>query len=364
MIKISKESFGKLCDGQETSIYSISKGNFTVRISDYGAIVVSIIFSGSASLENSTYACDAPIDLVLGFDSAKEYEDDTCYFGALCGRFANRIKNGHFSLNGKDYNLALNNNGNHLHGGNIGFNRKLWKAQLTSNGICLSYTSPDGEEGYPGNLVTEVSYSIVDDNTLEINYIAKSDKDTIVNLTNHSYFNLSGHSSGTILNHNLKINASHFTQLDETGCPNGKISPVAKTPLDFEDFHVIGERINSSNPQIMIGNGYDHNYVLNPDCAREFLRGIPLAATASSSFDGNNAITMKMYTNKPGLQLYTGNYIPKNTKGKSGALYGIHQGFCLETQYFPDGINHSNFPSPVLKAKEEYNFTTIFSFSN
>lgn len=358
MIKTSKQSFGSLSDGREANLYSISRDGFTVKISDYGATIRSIVF------EDFKSAAKEPLDIVLGFDSISEYENDSCYFGAVCGRFANRIKNGHFTLNGKEYQLAVNNNGNHLHGGVFGFNRKLWQAEFIPNGISFSCLSPEGEESYPGNLDVKVSYTIVEDNTLDIQYVAKSDMDTVVNLTNHSYFNLSGHNSGTILNQSLKLNADNFTELDESSCPNGKISPVNETPFDFKEFHRIGERIASKHPQMVIGNGYDHNFVLNPSKAEENLRGLPLAATALfDSSKNKQGVNMKMYTSKPGVQLYTGNYIRENTRGKAGAVYGSRHGFCLETQYFPDAINHGNFPSPVLKADEEYNFTTIFAFS-
>ncbi|MGB5824334.1 MAG: aldose epimerase family protein [Proteocatella sp.] len=357
MIKTSKKTFGKLRDGREATIYSMSRNNFTVKISDYGASIVSISFDDSKSM-----ADEEALDIVLGFDSALEYENDNCCFGAVCGRFANRIKDGKFTLNGNEYKLAVNNNTNHLHGGVSGFNRKLWQAEFIPDGISLSYTSPDGEEGYPGNLDVKVLYTIIQDNTLDIHYIAKSDKDTLVNLTNHSYFNLCGHDKGKVLNHSLKIDANNFTELDESSCPSGKISPVKDTPLDFEDFHTLGERIASNHSQLLIGNGYDHNFVLNNDSSVESLRGIKLAATAICH-SSQNTLEMKVYTNKPGVQLYTANYMEENTKGKNGACYGAHSGFCLETQYFPDGINHDNFPSPVLKAGEEYNFTTIYSFS-
>lgn len=356
MIKKNTAPFGKLSSGRDVTLYTISRNNLTVKISDYGATVVSLVFDSDADSE--------PLDVVLGFDSVEEYENDNCYLGAVCGRSANRIKNGNFSLNGIEYNLATNNNTNHLHGGVCGFNRRLWQAEFIPYGLSMSYTSPDGEEGYPGKLEVEVIYTLVEDNSLEIRYIAKSDKDTLVNLTNHSYFNLCGHDSGTVLGHSLKIDASHFTELDKTCCPNGSLSKVKGTPLDFEDFHTLGERISSSHPQMLIGNGYDHNYVLNKNSSEQALRGIPLAATALCSSDQNNAkLEMKVYTNKPGLQLYTANYIPEHTRGKAGAFYGAHSGFCLETQHFPDAINHSNFPSPILKAGLEYDFTTIYSFS-
>ena len=356
MMKKEKQSFGRLRDKREATLYTLSRKDFTVRISDYGATVVSLIIKNPSTGEYT--------DVVLGFDSAEQYESDSSCFGGVCGRFANRIKNACFSLNGKEYKLAANNNGNHLHGGIEGFHKKLWKAEFTQNGISLVYISPDAEEGYPGKLQARVTYTITQNNALIIEYSAFSDKDTIVNFTNHSYFNLCGHDSGNILNQSLQLNATEYTPIDTTSCPTGEILSVKNTPFDFTSFHKLSERINSSHPQMIIGNGYDHNFVINQTGDCDYIQKLPLAATAFSPSNSLGLrLFMKVYTDKPGVQLYTGNFISEKTKGKSGALYGPRHGFCLETQYFPDSINHSNFPSPVLKSDQKYRFKTIYQFS-
>jgi len=356
MMKKEKQSFGRLRDKREATLYTLSRKDFTVRISDYGATVVSLIIKNPSTGEYT--------DVVLGFDSAEQYESDSSCFGGVCGRFANRIKNGRFSLNGQEYKLAANNNGNHLHGGTEGFHKKLWKAEFTQNGISLVYISPDAEEGYPGKLQARVTYTITQDNALIIEYSAFSDKDTIVNFTNHSYFNLCGHDSGNILKQSLQLNAGQYTPLDYSSCPNGEILSVKDTPFDFRNFHTLGERINSSHAQMIIGNGYDHNFVIDKTRACDHMMDLPLAATAFSPHSSLGlSLFMKVYTNKPGVQLYSGNFISEKTKGKSGALYGPRHGFCLETQHFPDSINHPNFPSPLLRAKQEYRFKTIYQFS-
>ena len=359
MIKKEIRSFGKLQDGREASLYTLSSENITVRISDYGATVVAIMLKSPCSGEYK--------DVVLGFDSIGEYERDSSCFGSVCGRFANRIKNGHFKLDANEYSLSINNNGNHLHGGFEGFHKKLWKAEFSSNdSLSLSYVSPDMEEGYPGKLEAQVTYSIIDDSSLSIEYKAISDRDTIVNLTNHSYFNLSGHNSGNILSHSLILNSGSYTRIDETGCPDGEILPVTDTPFDFRNPHLIGERINHSHPQLIAGHGYDHNFIIEIENSKSSVQGLPLAATLieNSSNRCKTSLVMSVYTDKPGIQLYTGNFIPSGICGKSGAKYGPRHGVCLETQHFPDSINHPHFPSPVLRAFQKYSFRTIYQFSH
>ena len=266
------------------------------------------------------------------------------------GRFANRIANGQFELEGKRYQLAQNDGPNHLHGGNKGFDKVVWQAKQAENGIQLSYESEDGDENYPGNLLVKVIYRL-EDNALRIDYEAKTDAATIINLTNHSYFNLSG--ADTILEHELKLNADRFTPIDKTFIPTGDLANVAKTPFDFREFHPIGERIFDQNEQLQFADGYDHNWVLNSD------DNLTLAATLREHTTGRQ---LEVFTTQPGIQFYSGNMLPE-LKGKGGKLYEKHAGQCLETQHFPDSPNKPLFPSVVLNPDEIYKQSTVFKFS-
>ncbi|MGL5255579.1 MAG: aldose epimerase family protein [Proteocatella sp.] len=348
-MKITKSLFGFDNNKNEVLLYTIESDKLKASFCNYGAILTSLILKLGSEER----------DIVLGFDNLMDYINDDSSFGAICGRFANRIKSGKFELNNEKYSLAINNGGNHLHGGFEGFNKKYWEATLLDDGIRFEYFSKDMEEGYPGNLNVCVTYKILN-SALEINYHATSDKDTIVNLTNHTYFNLSGHDSGNILSHIIKINASSITELDKSSCPNGNIIPVENTPFDFRSLTRIDSQIIKPNPQLAIGNGYDHNYIIDPALCKESFLGTPLIAEAKLS--NQDSLKLKLYSTKPGLQFYTGNYIKKGLSGKNGCTYAPNQGFCFETQHFPDSINHQNFPSPILKANEVYSFKSIFKF--
>lgn len=343
---MTKKLFGKTPEGKEIYLYTIENSSgMKAEIINYGGIVVSLYVPDRNG--NLT-------DVVLGCDNLEDY-NNCPFFGAIIGRHANRIEKAVFELNGKEYRLAKNDGNNHLHGGIKGFDKVVWDVpEHTGNTLELHYLSPDGEEGYPGNLDVTVTYSITDDNGLSIDYKAKSDADTVVNLTNHSYFNLSGHNSGNILKHQLKINADKFTVNNEECIPTGEIISVEGTPMDFRDFRPIEAGIHADNIHIKCGNGYDHNFVLNVSGKKpEF---------AAEVFNPASGRRMKVYTTKPGVQFYTGNNLNDKIRGKGGIHYNKWSGLCLETQFFPNAMKHKHFPSPVLKAGELYHHTTIYKF--
>ena len=347
---IEKKIFGIMPSGEEIYIYTLKNSTGTkTEICTYGGTIVSLMVPD----KNGDFH-----DVMLGYDNLDSYLKGDKYFGALIGRFGNRIQYGKFTLNGKEYKLAQNNGENHLHGGLQGFDKVIWNSRIVDDEINileLSYFSVDGEEGYPGNLNVKVKYILTEDNALEINYTATTDKDTLVNLTNHAYFNLSGHSSGDVLNHKLMINADTFTVNDEFSIPTGEIKDVADTPMDFRTLTPIGKNIESDYDQITFGNGYDHNWVLNTS-GSDTLK----AAQAISEKSG---IVMDVYTTTPGVQFYSANFLDGLDVGKDEAIYTIRNAFCLETQYFPNSINCSNFESPILKVGEEYKHKTIYKFS-
>ena len=300
-------------------------------------------------------------DIVLGFDNPAQYWADPPppFFGALIGRYGNRIAKGSFQLGGKTFTLATNNGPNHLHGGNKGFDKQLWTV-TTKNGAqgssaVFMRTSPDGEEGYPGNLQVRVTYTLTDKNELVIDYHATTDKPTPVNLTQHSYFNMAGEGSGDILAQQLLINADRYTPVDDTLIPTGELAPVAGTPFDFRQPTAIGARINQDNLQLKNGKGYDHNWVLNRTGT-----GLELAARLTDPKSGR---TMEVATTEPGLQFYSGNFLDGTIKGKGGHVYAYRSGLCLETQHFPDSPNHENFPSTILQPGKSYDSQTVFTFS-
>ena len=342
----SISNFGMTSGGEAVSQITLVNGTLSCQVITYGAIL------------RTLYVPDQngkPLDVVLGYDTLKEYEEDTTYLGATVGRCANRIAGGKFSLNGKEYSLACNNGPNHLHGGELGFTQKVWNiTRMEHNLVELSLFSPDGEDGYPGNLTVKVTYELVD-STLQIRYWAQSDQDTLCNLTNHSYFNLSGHNGGSVLEQKLCICAERYTPADQNSVPLGTVEPVAATPMDFRDSHPIGDCIDAPFDQLIWGRGYDHNYEIAgaPGTLRE-------AAKASSDRSG---ISMTATTTTPGMHFYTANYIEDGCKGKCGSVYGPRHGFCLEMQYFPDAINQPAFIPPVLKSGEVYDHTTQFTFS-
>lgn len=344
--KISVEPYGKLQDGTEVSLYKLTNGKARMGVISYGGIIVSLeVPDKDGSL----------VDVVLGFDSLRAYEQRNPFFGALVGRYGNRIANGRFTLDGKVYELVKNNNGNHLHGGTKGFDKVVWKIEQISSGegaaLKLSYLSKDMEEGYPGNLNVEVIYTLTDDNTVKFDYRATTDKKTIVNLTQHTYFNLSGGKTD-ILSHEIMLNADKFIPVNEALIPTGEIRPVANTPMDFRKPTRIGERINSDDEQIRFGRGYDHTWVLNGE-------GMRLAADVYEPLSG---IEMTVRTTEPGVQFYTGNFLDGSLRGKNNVVYHQRTGFCLETQHFPDSPNQSSFPSVVLEPGATYSTQTTYKF--
>lgn len=345
------EKFGT-ADGKEVSLYTLANaGGMEARITNYGGIVVSLkVPDRQGQLD----------DVVLGYDNLDDYTaGNPGYLGALIGRYGNRIARGRFTLNGVEYKLATNNNENHLHGGVKGFDKVVWTGRplKVRNGVALelTYLSRDGEEGYPGNLRVRVIYTLTDSNELKIDYFATTDKDTIVNLTHHSYFNLAGAGNGDILNHKLMINAARFTPVDATLIPTGELKAVRGTPFDFTQSTVIGARINDADEQLKRGNGYDHNWVLNGRMG--------VLRRAAEAFEPTTGRVMEVWTTEPGLQLYTGNYLGEAKAGKGGKAYKQHYGFALETQHYPDSPNEPKFPSTVLRKGAAYRTTTIYKFS-
>jgi aldose 1-epimerase len=297
-------------------------------------------------------------DVVLGFDSPGDYVKNHDYFGALIGRYGNRIAKGKFALDGKDYVLATNNGPNHLHGGKFGFDQRVWEADEAESepgrALVLKYVSKDGEEGYPGTLSVKVRYAVTDSNELKIEYSAITDKPTIVNLTQHSYFNLAGQGSGDILGHELTIVADRFTPVDSTLIPTGELRPVEGTPMDFRVPVAIGARINQKDQQLIFGGGYDHNWVLT--------RKDSTLSLAASLHDPTSGRVMDVWTTEPGLQFYSGNFLNGSAVGKGGKTYNYRNGLCLETQHFPDSPNKPQFPSTVLRPGENYMTTTLYRF--
>jgi aldose 1-epimerase len=345
---IEKQAFGE-ADGHAVDLYTLTNRHGVVaKIMTYGGIITELHVPDR----------DGKLgDVVLGFDDLKGYLGGHPYFGALVGRVANRVAKGRFTLDGKDYKLAVNNGPNALHGGLKGFDKVVWKAEpiKTDHGAALqlTYTSADGEEGYPGTLKATVVYTLTDDNALKIDYKATTDKDTPVNLTNHSYFNLAGPASGDILGHQLRIEADSYTPVDDTLIPTGEIKPVKGTPLDFTKLTPIGAHIDQLKGE---PGGYDHNFVLNK--RRE--QGPQPAVEVVEPKTGR---VMEMLTTEPGVQFYTGNFLDGSNKGKGGVVYKKHQGFCLEAQHFPDSVNQPKFPSVILKPGQTYTQTTIYKFS-
>jgi aldose 1-epimerase len=344
------EVTAKTADGQAVELYTLSnKTGAKATITTYGARVVTL------KMPDKQGKFD---DIVLGFDNLDGYlrTPPPPYFGATIGRYGNRIAGGKFNLDGMLYILAQNNGANHLHGGNIGFDKVVWTGK-EGNGasVVMTYLSKDGEEGYPGNLTAIVTYTLTDDNELRIEYSATSDKDTIVNLTNHSYFNLAGQGEGDILGHVVVINADRFTPVDKGLIPTGDLENVDGTPFDFRKPTPIGDRIDAKDPQIALGGGYDHNFVLNRAGS-----SLELAAAVAEPKTGR---VMEVFTTEPGLQFYTGNFLDGTIKGKGGKVYPRRAAFCMETQHFPDSPNQPSFPSTTLKAGDKYHSETVYRFS-
>lgn len=340
--KFKSEHWGEA--GEPVQLYTLTNAQGAeARITNYGGIVVSLTVPD----RDGNLA-----DVVLGFDTLDGYLGKHPHFGALIGRYGNRIGKARFALNGVEYTLAKNNGENHLHGGIRAFDMLVWKAkEAPGESLELSRLSPDGEEGYPGNLSTTVTYSLTDNNELKIDYSASTDRDTIVNLTNHSYFNLAGQGEGDILAHQVTILADRFTPIDKGLIPTGELRHVEGTPFDFRTPQAIGARIDGPDEQLQFGGGYDHNWVLNR------------SEVAAKVTEPNSGRVMEVLTTEPGLQLYTGNFLNGTIQGKAGKVYPRRAAFCMETQHFPDSPNKPDFPSVVLKPGERYRTTTVYRFS-
>jgi aldose 1-epimerase len=344
---LERMDFGKTPEGTPVELYVLKNGKTTAKVMTFGAILTELHVPD----RNGKTA-----DVVLGFDTLAGYLAGHPYFGATTGRVANRIAGGKFTLDGKEYKLAVNNGPHSLHGGLKAFDKVVWKAEDVSGSagpaVKLSYTSPDGEEGYPGNLDVNVTYTVTSDSELRIEYAATTDKATPVNLTNHTYFNLAGPAAGDILGHELMMAAEQYTPADETLIPTGKLAPVKGTPLDFTTPTLIGTRFDE-----LVGDprGYDHNYVLGGDGKKP--------ALGARVYDRDSGRVLEMYTTEPGVQLYTANFLDGTLKGKGGVVYKKHHAFCLEAQHFPDSIHHASFPSTILRPGEKYAQTTIYKFT-
>jgi aldose 1-epimerase len=341
MITIHKTNFGNFA-GKDVFLYTLSSENkMTVRITNYGGIVISVIVPDREGKMD---------DVVLGFDRLQDYVDVHPYFGCIVGRYANRIAKGKFILDGKAYQLAKNIGDNHLHGGIAGFDKKVWQAreikEYDEAGIELTYISPDGEEGYPGELTVRVIYTLTPGNELKIRYFAQTDRPTPVNLTHHGYYNLKGAGNGDMLDHELMINADRYTLVNKQAIPTGDLREVDGTPLDFRQPKLI------RRDMVLVESGYDHNFVLNT--TGELVK----AAVVNEASTGR---WMEVYTTQPGMQFYGGNYL-NNIKGKNGKIYQKHAGLCLETQFFPDSPNHPEFPDTILRPGEVFNSVTIYKF--
>jgi aldose 1-epimerase len=344
---VTKKPWGNAADGQAVDLYTVSNPRLTVQMTNYGAHVVSI---------------EAPdrfgkrADVILGYDTLAGYEaDKSTYMGAIVGRYGNRIAGGTFKIGDTTYQVPLNNGENALHGGPVGFDQKVWAARAIANGVEMTLVSPDGDTGFPGELTVHVRYTLAGE-SLRIEYSATTTKATVVNLTNHSYFNLAGNGQGTILNEVLTINADRYTPVDAGLIPTGELAPVAGTPFDFRKPTMIGERINDENEQLTLGNGYDHNFVLSGAVGKDGMR------TAAHALDPLSGRTLTVMTTEPGMQFYSGNFLDGSLTGLSGAQYVKHTGYCLETQHYPDSPNHPDFPTTLLQPGQTYHSVTVFSF--
>jgi aldose 1-epimerase len=349
-MNVTKQAFGKMPDGTPVDLYTLTNANgLEAKITSYGGAVVSLLAPDQSGKLD---------DVVLGLETLEEYIEKSPYFGCITGRYANRIAQGKFTLNGVEYTLVQNDGENHLHGGLKGFDKVVWAAQEISSddgvGLKLTYLSKDGEEGYPGNLSVEVVYTLTNADELKIEYLATTDTETVVNLTNHTYFNLADGGAGDILGHELMLDAGRFTPIDNTLIPTGELRSVEDTPLDFRQLTPIGARIEQDDEQLRFAGGYDHNWVLNSADG-----SLALAARVQEPTTGR---VMEVYTTEPGIQFYSGNFLDGSITGKGGKVYRKRYGFCLETQHFPDSPNQPHFPSTLLKPGEKYQTTTIYKF--
>ncbi len=350
-LSMTQKVFGVLPDGRQVFQYTLQNSSGAiVRIINYGAVVTELrVPDRNGTIE----------DVVLGYDSLQKYIDDTGHFGAIVGRYGNRIGKGRFELDGVQYQLATNNGENHLHGGPRGFDKVLWDAQLVEKAagpsLELQYVSPDGEEGYPGTVTLKVAYTLTEENELRIDYEGTTDKPTLLNPTHHSYFNLSGSFTETILDHLLIIEADSMTPVDSGLIPTGEIASVEDTPMDFRSPAVIGARINDASEQLEFGKGYDHNFVLRGSAGS--------VRKAAELYDPSSGRLMTVFTDQAGLQFYSGNFLNGTAEGKGGISYGHRTGLCLEAQAFPDSPNKPHFPSVTLRPGQVYRQTTIYKFS-
>src|SRR3984885_6455108 len=344
--RVTKRAFGHSPEGSAVDLYTLSDGKLEVGIMTDGGIVVSL----RAPDRNGKLD-----DVVLGCNSVEEYVKQTAHFGGIVGRYANRIAHGTFQLDGHTYSIPKNDGDNALHGGIRGFDKVVWAAKPIQDGVELTYVSKDGDQGFPGTLTTVVRYTL-SGGALRIEYSATTDKDTVLNLTNHSYFNLAGQGNGDVLRHILKIDASRITPVDATLIPTGELKPVEGTPFDFRTPHAIGERIDSDDPQLRLGHGYDHNFVLD--------RAPGQMAEAAEVYEPTTGRILRVLTTEPGIQLYTGNFLDGSITGKDGRVYKRRYALCLETQHFPDSPNPPSFPSTELKPGEKFHSVTVLEFSS
>jgi len=366
-VTVTKKSTGESVDGKAIDQYTLSNGKMTVKLLTYGAIIQELWAPDRKGRK---------ANVTLGFKDVAGYRSDAYiksnpYFGAIIGRYGNRIANGRFTLDGKQYSLDINNSPNSLHGGFEGFNRKVWTASIVSNGVRMTYHSPAGEgctpsmpstppctTGYPGDVDAQVTYTLDRDNNLRMDYKATTTAPTVLNLTNHAYWNLAGEGSGDINDHLLQLKASRYTPVDATLIPTGAIDPVAGTPFDFRSFHAIGERIRESDPQLVIGRGYDHNWVLDRPSPTD-----TRMITAARLLDPSSGRLLTISTTEPGIQFYSGNFLDGTLYGTSGRQYRQGDGLALETQHYPDSPNHANFPSTTVRPGQTYRTSTIYGFS-
>ena len=345
--KVTKQAYGKAADGTPVELYTLQDGKMTVRIMTYGGIIVSL----EAPDRNGKTA-----DVVLGFDSLDGYvkTGNKPYMGAAIGRYANRVAGGTFTLDGKAYHVPKNDGDNALHGGTAGFNKKVWAGKEIKDGVELTYVSKNGEEGFPGTLTTTVRYTL-SGNELRIEYSATTDQDTVLNLTNHSYFNLKGQGNGNILDHQMKINASRYTPVNSNLIPLGELASVAGTPFDFLKSTVIGVRIDADNAQLKLAHGYDQNWIIDS--------GEKKVELAAEAYEPTTGRVLEVLTDQPGIQFYTGNFLDGTVTGKGGKVYGRRDAFCLETQHYPDSPNQPAFPTTELKPGGKFHSVTIYRFS-
>jgi aldose 1-epimerase len=349
--QVTKRNFGKTPDGQQIELFMIKDGAMEADVITYGGILQSLRVPDKSGKS---------ADVVLGFDTGEEYvAGNKAFFGAIIGRYGNRIAGGKFQLDGKTYQIPVNDGAdpshpvNSLHGGTKGFDKVVWKAKIIPHGVELTHVSPDGDMGFPGTLTAVVRYTLVGKD-LKIEYSATTDKDTVLNLTNHSYFNLAGQGNGDILNDQVKIDASRYTPVDANLIPTGELAPVEGTPFDFRKATAVGARINDNNDQLNKGHGYDHNWVLDSSGK---------LAEAAEVYESGSGRALQVLTNQPGVQFYTGNFLDGSIKGKGGKVYERRAALCLETQHFPDSPNHPNFPTTELKPGQKFHSVTVFRFS-